>query len=121
MPPTVTRAAAPLLAEIRSATAAAHLRVEGQVNLSIPWDRDRYLRFLRATLAVVAPTEQALRDIFGDARFPLLTSAADRLRLSTQELMLAQHRLRNPDPSDDDAYVPLVAPVRSGNRDVEGP
>lgn len=77
---TVTGAGAPLLAEIRSATAAAHARVERQVDLTIPWNRDRYVRFLRATLAVVAPHEPVLRYLFGDTRFPLLTGAADRLR-----------------------------------------
>lgn len=86
MPPTVTRAATPLLTEIRSATATAHARVEGQVNLTASWDRDRYLRFLRATLTVVEPAGQALRDIFGDARFPLLSGAAERLRLDLDSL-----------------------------------
>jgi heme oxygenase len=98
----VTRAAVSLLAEIRSATATAHARIERQVNLTVPWSRARYLGFLYATLAVVGPTEPALRYRFGDERFPLLTGAADRLRRDLESLG-APAAARGPMP------VPVVA------------
>jgi heme oxygenase len=74
-----------LLAGVRGATASAHAQVERLVDVTAPWDRSRYLAFLRATLAVVGPVEPALRRVF-DQRFPLLAGSSARLHADIASL-----------------------------------
>ena len=75
-----------MLGVLRNATAAAHANVERHIDLEVPWTRARYLAFLRATLAVVQPTEPELRRCFGDTRFPLLAGPSARLRSDIENL-----------------------------------
>jgi heme oxygenase len=107
--PTVT-----LRDTLRSATRAPHEALDAALMPpGSPWTRDRYVRFLRGTLAVLLDTERTVADTVRVFRLPDAPSRVDRLMHDLAALeadaavdaVVLPHDLRVPSAGYGAAYV----------------